>query len=427
VLSPRTVVLEEVADLEVRSDARLFYLKPATKLDIIARLKVEASMGASRPNSNSRGGPVQRGMRLLAAVRARLRDGLRADWPARWRLAASIGVGVFVGCLPVLGSRLWLCAGLASVLRLSRLKLYLAANVSTPLLAPVMAFAEIQLGSYVQDGVVHPVSLTSLGQTSPWHFSGDLLVGSLVAGTALAVFSAAATWTFARSWFDPRQENLIAAAAASYFRIGVQAWKSADAKLRFDPVYRESIRGVEWPSEGRVLDLGCGRGLMLAVLARHLDGRGGPTAPLLHGIDYRPRVVRLARLALGSRATVEQADLMTCQLPPSRVAVLFDVLHCLPESAQEHLLARLRASVEPGGYLLLREADAGGGAGFVAVNVCNRILALAQGRWKRRFHFRTAGDWVALLARFGFAAEVVPASDSTPFANVLITARRVAP
>jgi 2-polyprenyl-3-methyl-5-hydroxy-6-metoxy-1,4-benzoquinol methylase len=366
-------------------------------------------------------------MGLLTTARARVRNGLWADWPGRWRLAASIGLGVFVGCLPLFGSRLWLCAGLASAFRLSRLKLYLAANVFTPLLAPVMAFAHIQLGSYVQDGVVHPVSLASLARTGPWHVSGDLLVGSLVAGSVLAALSAAATWTSARSWFDPRQENLIAAAAASYLRIGVQPWKAANAKLRFDPVYRKSIRGVEWPSEGRVLDLGCGRGLMLSVLARHLDTRDGGAALQLHGIDYRPRMVRLARQALGSRATVEQADLMTCRLPPSRVAMLFDVLHCLPESAQEHLLARLQASVEPGGYLLLREADAAAGAGFTAVSVCNRIVAIVQGHWQRRFHFRTAAGWVALLARFGFAAEVVPASEATPFANVLITARRVAP
>ena len=310
-LSLRTVVLEEVADLAVRSDARVFYLIPAAKLDIIARLKAGASMGASRPNSMSRRGPVKRGVRLLTAARARVRNRLRVDSPGRLRLAAAIGLGVFVGCLPLLGSRLWLCAGLASVLGLSRLKLYLAANVSSPLLAPVMVFAEIQLGSYLQDGVVHPVSLSSLVQTSPWHFSGDLLVGSVVAGTALAGFSAAATWTFARSWFDPRHETLIAAAAASYLRIGLQAWKTADAKLRFDPVYRESIRRVEWPTEGRVLDLGCGRGLMLSVLARHLDGRGGATALELHGIDCRPRMVRLARQALRGRATVEQADLMT--------------------------------------------------------------------------------------------------------------------
>ena len=118
---------------------------------------------------------------------------------------------------------------------------------------------------------------------------------------------------------------------------------------------------------------------MLSVLATHLDGRGVGAGLRLHGIEYRPRMVRLARLALGGRATVEQADLMTCPLPPSRVAILFDVLHCLPEPAQERLLARLQATVEPGGFLLLREADAGGGVGFAAVSVCNRLIGARPG------------------------------------------------
>jgi SAM-dependent methyltransferase len=427
VLLPRTVVLEKDEDPAVQSDDRVFYLNPAAKLDIIAGLKVGASMETSHPNSPSLRGAVDQRTGLATAAAALGRDETSAHWPGRCRAAAAIGVGVFIGCLPLFGSRLWICAGLASAFGLSRLRLYLAASVFTPPLAPIMALAHIQLGSYVQDGAIHPVSLSALAQTSAWHVSGDLLVGSLVAGTVLATFSAAATWTFARSWFDPRQEHLIAAAADSYLRIGLPAWKTANAKLRLDPVYRESVRCIDWPAEGRVLDLGCGRGLMLSVLAAHLDGRGIGAGLRLHGIEYRPRMVRLARLALGGRATVEQADLMTCPLPPSRVAMLFDVLHCLPESAQEQLLARLRASVEPGGYLLLREADASGGAGFTAVSVCNRIVALAQGRWERRFHFRTAAGWIDLLSRFGFAAEVVPANEGTPFANVLITARRVAP
>jgi hypothetical protein len=136
-------------------------------------------------------------------------------------------------------------------------------------------------------------------------------------------------------------------------------------------------------------------------------------------------MVHLAQRALGDRATVEQGDLTTCSIPPCRVAMLFDVLHCLPESAQETLLARLRDAVEPGGWILIREADAGGGAGFKAVKVSNGLIALLQGRWGRCFHFRSAQSWVDLLAQFGFVADTAPSDTATPFANVLIRARRI--
>ncbi len=302
--------------------------------------------------------------------------------------------------------------------------MYLAANISNPLPAPLIVLAEIQLGSYLQEGVIHPPSLAALAETGPWHVTGDLLAGAVVVGTALACVAATATWTFAGAWFDRREEDLIAGAAARYLPVGIQAWEMANAKLRLDPAYREAFRVLGEPEEGRVLDLGCGRGLVLALLAAARERRRGWPPLLLHGIDYRRRMVRLARRALGDAAVVEHADLTTCALPPCRVAVAFDVLHCLPEPVQEALLSRLRDSVEPGGLLLLREADAGGGARFAAVHVTNRLAALLQGRWERRFHFRTATGWVDLLRRFGFEAEARPNGDATPFANVLILARR---
>jgi trans-aconitate methyltransferase/uncharacterized protein (DUF2062 family) len=423
------VMMDQVSDRAVRGGVGVFYLNRAVKLAIILRsfrTMADPSMKRTLAGRMAFRRAVGRWANLAAGLPAGLLHSRSAEWPGRCRLAAAIGLGVFIGCVPLFGANFWLCAGLASAFRLSRLKLYLAANISTPLLAPVIAFAEIQLGSYVQDGVVHTPSLVALTQTSPWHFTGDLLVGAFVVGSALSGFAATATWTFARSWFDPREENVITGAAARYLRVGTQAWELANAKLRFDPVYRESIRSIEWPSEGRVLDLGCGRGLMLSVLAAHLRRSRDEAPLLLHGIDYRARMVRLARRALGDRATVERADLAVCELPQCRVAVLFDVLHCLPESAQETLLARLRESVEPGGWLLLREADAAGGARFAAVKACNRVVALLQGRWERQFHFRTAQGWLDLLARFGFAADANPNDEATPFANVLIRARRVA-
>jgi SAM-dependent methyltransferase len=320
-------------------------------------------------------------MTLTARLLTRY-HGLRTEGPGRGRNAAAVGLGVFIGCIPLFGSHLWPCAGFGWLLRLNRLKMYLAANISNPLLAP------------------------------------------FVVGTVPAALATTATWTFARSWSDPREDDLMTAAAARYLPVGIQTWEMANAKLRLDPVYREAIRILDRPVDGRVLDLGCGRGLMLALLSVARERRGGGPPLLLHGIDYRRRMVHLARRALGDHATVEQADLTTCDLPPCRVAILFDVLHCLPEPVQEALLSRLRDSVEPGGLLLLREADAGGGVRFAAVTVTNRLVALLQGRWERRFHFRTSQDWVGLLARFGFVADAVPNDEATPFANVLILARR---
>jgi hypothetical protein len=47
----------------------------------------------------------------------------------------------------------------------------------------------------------------------------------------------------------------------------------ARAKLRRDPVYLAVLRGGWLPDRGTLLDLGCGRGLLLALLAVAGTGR----------------------------------------------------------------------------------------------------------------------------------------------------------
>jgi hypothetical protein len=47
-----------------------------------------------------------------------------------------------------------------------------------------------------------------------------------------------------------------------------------------------------------------------------------------------------------------------------------------------------------------------------------------RGRLSGNFFCRTMGDWSALLLRHGFRVERQPMSQGTPFANILLTARR---
>jgi hypothetical protein len=96
-----------------------------------------------------------------------------------------------------------------------------------------------------------------------------------------------------------------------------------------------------------------------------------------------------------------------------------DVLHMMPFSDQEQLLARYAEALEPGGVIVVREADASAGWRFLAVSAGNRAKALFFGHWKQTFHFRAAADWHALFENLGFDVGRVGTGDGTPFANVL--------
>jgi SAM-dependent methyltransferase len=142
------------------------------------------------------------------------------------------------------------------------------------------------------------------------------------------------------------------------------------------------------------------------------------------GIETRPRVAAIARAALGGEAEILTADAREAGLARADVVLLFDVLHLMGSADQDALLSSVATSLEPGGVIVIREADAAAGWRFAAVRVGNRLKALAIGRWRQEFHFRSASEWLACFARLGLRAEVRPMGSGTPFGNVLFRVTR---
>ncbi len=205
-------------------------------------------------------------------------------------------------------------------------------------------------------------------------------------------------------------------------------------KLRYDPMYRALLLGDSLPSSGRVVDVGCGRGILLALLdtARReegtqpsLDGWVAPTVDLvLHGIELMPSAVAVARIALGPTATIDEGDAATHPLPTADAVLLLDVLHYLEREDQDRLIARASGALVPGGVLVIREAAAGPGWRFAATRAAERVRALFRGHWRQRFAYRSAVGWRELAERHGLTVWAQPMSDGTPFDNELIIAHR---
>lgn len=359
---------------------------------------------------------------------------LRTEGDTPARQSAAVGIGVFIGCLPLYGLHLPLCLAACRVGRLNRIKMYLAANISNPAFAPLLLFISVQLGVLVRTGHPYRLSLAALSEAGPWRFAQDLLVGSVMLGTVLGLVGAAIAWAIART--PEPTDALFEAAADLYLPASITAWEFARNKLKADPAYGWIVMSLALPREGRLLDIGCGQGLLLAALA---TARGWaheqrwpphwPTPPRydLTGIEVRPRAAALARHALGSRATIVDGDGRDVAFDSADVIVLMDVLHLLSEPAQEALLARAVKALGPGGVLLVREADSGAGWRFRAVQIGNRITALVRGNWRQRFAFRSEKEWRALLAKLDVAVGRVPLPDGPVFGNVLLIARRARP
>jgi SAM-dependent methyltransferase len=357
---------------------------------------------------------------------------LRTEGQGRVREACAIGVGLFIGCLPFYGFHLLLCWTVGRLLRLNRMKMYLAANVSNPIVAPLLVFVELQTGAWIRTGAFLALTLETARTITPWQFGAHLLVGSLAVGGVLAAIGGVATYfALGGGAHDPFFEGLARAAADRYATTSISAWEFARGKLRGDPLYRDVLLGGWLPLGGKLLDVGCGQGLMLALLAeaKQFERRGSisgvrlPRFERMVGVELRPHRARLARAALGADAEIVETDARTMSADACRVVLLFDVLHMMPRPDQDALLAAAVRALEPGGIILVREADASAGWRFQAVRFGNRLTALTSGAWHQAFAFRTVGEWLDCFSQHGLEVEAAPAGAGTPFANHLFRLR----
>jgi uncharacterized protein (DUF2062 family)/2-polyprenyl-3-methyl-5-hydroxy-6-metoxy-1,4-benzoquinol methylase len=372
---------------------------------------------------------------------------LRIEGDTPIRQAGAVALGIFIGCTPLYGLHLPLCIVCARLLGVNRVKTYIAAHISTPVLMPFLLFFEVQAGRLVRGKrllSIRPSQIHAHWRWDFWHLAWwhwrswlDLIVGSLVLGVVLAALLGLVTYLLLeRGRRPPEVEALIEETAHRYLDAGLIHCEVVRGKLRHDPVYFALLLLGGLPRSGRLLDLGCGRGIALALLAAARDQveRGvyppeWPPAPELQliGIEAAAAAAQVAKVGLGEEAAVESADLRTAPLPQVEAILLLDVLHYLRPDDQERLLARGAEALTPGGTLVVREADAAAGWRFLAIRLSERLMALLRGdrrQWRQGFHYRSQTEWIALLARFGLTARVVPMGMGTPYANVLIHGTR---
>jgi len=372
--------------------------------------------------------------RRLGRAIAEMHFQLRTGRSSAARTAFAIWLGTIVGCTPLWGAHLAICVGLSTLFRLSRVKCYLAAHINNPLTAPLLCYLEAAVGHWLFTGTVPAMNLEEWRAVGVVAFSRDLLVGSLVIGFVIGAVLAAVAYVIQSRAKDPdARDRLIETMAKPYLETGIFEWEFVRGKLRFDPVYFELLSQGALPDRGKLVDLGCGRGILLSALraAATTDSadwpQGWKPAPRnleLIGVDGRPKVIVSARTALGEAAELHCIDLARYDIPKCHAVSLINVLHYVDAKSQERLLARAADALQPGGTLILCEADAARSTRFWMTRFAERFCALARGDLRQRFHYRNADDWRRLIESLGLEAATRPASDGTPYANIWISARK---
>ena len=191
----------------------------------------------------------------------------------------------------------------------------------------------------------------------------------------------------------------------------------ARGKLALDPAY-PAVAAALRDSPRPLLDLGCGMGL----LASYLRARGH-RAPIL-GMDLDERKVGVARQVVADATFLVQDAL---SLPEhSGDVVMLDVLHYFEDAGQQDLLAKVAASVAPGGVALIR----------LALNEPNWRFALTRleewfvcaSRWisTSGWNFPSREEVSRQFEEAGLEGALQPMWGMTPFNSYLFTFRRSA-
>jgi SAM-dependent methyltransferase len=230
----------------------------------------------------------------------------------------------------------------------------------------------------------------------------------------------------------PFNKTLLDKATEPYRSAGRFAWHFARGKLSGDPVFAGLLEMGAIGNGTRVLDLGCGQGLLASWLraARQLYEEGfwqttWPEPPRLasyRGIELMLSDVQRAYVAGAENVEFVQGDIRTADFGKVDTVVILDVLHYITPEEQEQVLQRVHEALLPSGKLVLRIGDADGGLPFLYSKLVDMVVFFMRGHRVARLHTRSLGEWRELLTRLGFSVESLPMNKGTPFASTLLLA-----
>jgi hypothetical protein len=349
---------------------------------------------------------------------------LRTEHRTPGKVGIGVGLGVFVGCSPFWGVHFPIAVLLATFFRLNRAIVYASAYIGNPLTAGPMLFAEVQLGHRILHGVWLPVTLADMQTLGFLGIFTDLMIGSAVLGLVLGALLGAAAWVIARAGgHHETYREIVDAIVVRFVDVSIRDAEAARARLLNDPMYPFLIDEDVLGNGGRVLDLGCGRGLV-GVLVGLFTSASEPRWYL--GVDRCDRYVRAARQALEDvpGCAVQTVDLRDFDPPAADVVVVNDVLRFLPFTSQDALLRRLARVLPPGARIFVREKDAAGGWRFTWAAFVDASQMLVPGHPRHGTHYRRAGDLRNALLAAGFSVRDRTVTRASSPAWVLLEAVR---
>lgn len=164
------------------------------------------------------------------------------------------------------------------------------------------------------------------------------------------------------------------------------------------------------PSQGVIVDLGCGHGLFAQLLARQ-----SPTREVI-GVDLDSHKIALAEQLTVNRdlpnLRFSANDIAKTDMPPAQAVTILDVFYLVPYAIQEQLLAVCAKKLAPGGVIVLKEMAERPRwkvwLNWLEETLAVRVLGITARAESTRFYFRSRAEWGTLFEKLGFTVQTVP-------------------
>jgi 2-polyprenyl-3-methyl-5-hydroxy-6-metoxy-1,4-benzoquinol methylase len=177
------------------------------------------------------------------------------------------------------------------------------------------------------------------------------------------------------------------------------------------------------PRNARILDLGCGYGFMAYMLNMTAPGRK------ITGVDFDDEKIRVAQQAVFRNDHLEFvcADVTGYQFESMDVILLSDVLHYFSFQKQEELLGRCIEKLNPGGMIVIRDADSKEEKKHRATKFTEFFSTKVIGfnktaEDKKELHFTSRETISQIASLHGLTAEVIREEQHT--SNILMIIRK---
>lgn len=343
------------------------------------------------------------------------------------RIGIAVFWGVVVGCSPFYGFQNLIAVTSATLFRLNRVAVVLAAQVTMPPFTPLIIFLSLQVGHMMRSGEWLAISLAEVRATPAEELAkrlaADFVLGSFTVGVTLAIpISLLAARAVARSRRarDPERELEEGERFALEERLDfVPGWYRGYGgwKVKLDPAYPLALNALAGRRD--VVDLGGGMGLLAALFAARAE------EARVRVVEWDAKKAAVARTLLEDLpgAEVIEGDAREADVAGADGVSLIDVLHYVPVDEQRSWLERVARAVAPSATIVIRELDPSAQKGRLAEVIDRWMVRLG---WNRGggVHAWPIAEMRALLEAEGFQVDVAEAGRGAFKANAMVVARR---